>query len=93
MGCQSSTVVEGNKATGSLLDPIKLGSIELKNRVIMAALTRCRGDASNGVPSDLMVDYYGQRAGFGAILTECSQISAISNAFPGSGGIYSKEQI
>lgn len=61
--------------------------------MVMAALTRCRADPANGIPNDLMVEYYGQRAGFGAILTECSQISALSNGFPGSGGIYTKEQV
>jgi len=49
-----------------------------------------RGNTENGVPNDLMKEYYTQRAGFGLILTECSQVSLRSNAFPGSGGIYTK---
>lgn len=54
----------------------------------MAPMTRCRADPKDSVPNDLMVKYYSQRAHFGLILTECSQISDLSNAFPGSGGIY-----
>lgn len=76
MGCQSSVITQpdGN----ILLQPVKLGSIQLKNRVIMAAMTRTRADPITGVPSDMMADYYGQRAGFGAIITESSVISPLS---------------
>ena len=38
-----------------LLKPLKLGDIELKNRIIMAPLTRCRADPATGVPNDLHV--------------------------------------
>lgn len=95
MGCSSSssnvTQTDIPKELISYFEPGKIGSIQVKNKLVMAAMTRCRGDPTNGVPNDLMVDYYSQRAGFGLILTECSQISPLSNAFPGSGGIYSKE--
>ncbi|EAR89566.2 FAD/FMN-binding family oxidoreductase (macronuclear) [Tetrahymena thermophila SB210] len=96
MGCSSSSssaVQEIKKNGATFFDSGKLGSIEVKNRLVMAAMTRCRGDPTTGIPNDLMADYYAQRADFGLILTECSQISPLSNAFPGSGGIYSKEQV
>lgn len=54
------------------LKPLKLGSLELKNGVIMAAMTRCKADPTDSIPNDLMVEYYSQRAEFGAIISECS---------------------
>ena len=51
-----------------LTSPFKLGRIELRNRVVMAPLTRSR--ATDNVPNDLMAEYYGQRAGAGLIVTE-----------------------
>ena len=50
--------------------PLKLGPLILKNRVIMASLTRNR----NLVPGPLQVEYYTQRAGAGLILTEATRI-------------------
>lgn len=41
-----------------LLKPLKLGSIELKNSVVMAAMTRCKTDPTVSVPNDLMAEYY-----------------------------------
>jgi len=45
----------------SLLDPIRIGEIELPNRVVMAPLTRLRGTPDH-VPTPLMIEYYTQRA-------------------------------
>ena len=45
-----------------LLNPYKLGNIDLKNRIVMAPMTRSR--AISNVPNDLMAEFYGQRAGF-----------------------------
>lgn len=57
-------------------DPVKMGEISLSNRVVMAALTRTRCDPKDGVPTDLLVQYYEQRSGAGMILTEASSWSA-----------------
>lgn len=57
-----------------LFTPIKFGSIEAKNRMVMAPLTRSRAGESR-VPNDLMVKYYEQRAGAGLIVTEATAIS------------------
>ena len=51
----------------------------------MSPMTRCRADPVTGVPNDLMLEYYTQRAAFGLIITECAPISPLSNAFPGAG--------
>lgn len=74
-------------------DQLKLGNSQLRNRVVMAALTRVRGDPTNGVPTDLFVKYYSQRAGSAFILTQASSWSPRGLAFPGAGNIYSKEQV
>jgi N-ethylmaleimide reductase len=48
----------------TLFSPIKLGPYQLSHRVVMAPLTRMRSDPGD-VPSDLMVEYYSQRASKG----------------------------
>ncbi len=42
----------------NLLTPYKLGDVELKNKIIMAPLTRCRCNPADGIPTDLHVKYY-----------------------------------
>ncbi len=53
-------------------------------------MTRCRCDHDSGVPNQLLVDYYAQRASAGFIFTECAAIAPNSNAFPNSAKIYTK---
>lgn len=55
--------------TSQLFRPVRLGSLDLPNRLVMAPLTRLRAD-HDGVPTDLMVEHYRQRAGLGLIVTE-----------------------
>lgn len=59
----------------------------------MAAISRTRADPVTGVPTELMAEYYGQRAGFGAIITESAIISPVSLRGPGAPSIYSKEHV
>ena len=75
-----------------LLTPLQLGAYTLKNRIIMAPLTRMRADA-NLVPTDLIVEYYRQRSSAGLIITEATQISRLGQGYPTTPGIYSEEQI
>lgn len=56
-----------------LYSPVKLGDLELKNRVVMAPLTRNRADNDTGIPSPMASEYYAQRASAGLIITEASQ--------------------
>lgn len=58
-----------------LLEPFKLGTMNLHNRVAMAPLTRCRATADH-VPTDLMATYYAQRASAGLIIAEGTSPSA-----------------
>jgi N-ethylmaleimide reductase len=75
-----------------LFEPYKLGPITLTNRTVMAPLTRNRAVA-NLVPNPLAVDYYGQRASAGLLVTEASQVSQQGQGYQDTPGIYSKEQI
>lgn len=61
-------------AAASILDPVQLGAIHLKNRVVMAPMTRSRAGAE-GVPNALMAEYYRQRASAGLIITEATSIT------------------
>lgn len=75
-----------------LFSPIKLGNIALSNRIVMSPLTRNRAGSGN-VPTDLVAEYYRQRATAGLILTEASPICPEGHGYPRTPGIHSKEQI
>ena len=74
----------------SLLSPVQVGDLQLKNRVVMAALTRVRAGTSH-LANDLMAEYYSQRASGGLIFTEATMVDATASAFIGEGGLYSAE--
>jgi N-ethylmaleimide reductase len=74
-----------------LLRPLRLGALELPNRVLMAPLTRNRADA-DGTPNELQARYYAQRAGAGLIITEGSQPSAIGQGYPHVPGVHNDAQ-
>jgi N-ethylmaleimide reductase len=76
----------------TLFDPVRLGDLELSNRIVMAPLTRNRAVAGR-VPSPLAVTYYGQRADAGLIVSEATQISPLGQGYLDTPGIYSREQI
>ena len=75
-----------------LFEPYKLGPITLPNRLVMAPLTRNRAVAGL-VPSPLAIEYYGQRASAGLLVTEASQVSQQGQGYQDTPGIYSKEQV
>ncbi|MDU4301766.1 MAG: alkene reductase [Eikenella corrodens] len=75
-----------------LLTPFKLGHIELKNRMVMAAMTRSRS-FSDGMATDLMAEYYAQRASAGLILSEAINISADAVGSPFTPGLYTAAQV
>ncbi|WP_419870196.1 alkene reductase [Chryseobacterium sp. CT-SW4] len=76
----------------NLLKNTTIGNFALKNRMVMAPMTRSRAD-ENGVVGDLTVLYYTQRAGAGLIISEGINISEQALGSPWTPGIYSKEQI
>jgi len=77
----------------ALLEPYKLGNITLKNRVIMAPMTRSRADNDEKKPTDMHVKYYTQRAGAGLIITEGSQVSERAVGYVNTPGIHTPEQV
>ncbi|MCK6523395.1 alkene reductase [Myxococcota bacterium] len=74
-----------------LFSPLQLGRITLKNRVVMAPMTRSR--AQNGVPTDIMATYYGDRAGAGLIITEGTSPSANGLGYARIPGLYNAAQV
>lgn len=76
-----------------LLEPCRLGALELRNRVVMAPLTRCRADTDGFVPTGLMARYYAQRAGAGLIVSEGTLVSPQGRGYPYTPGIWSAEQV
>src|ERR1700744_1217444 len=74
-----------------LYSPAKIGAIELKNRMVMSPMTRCR--AIGNTPNDLMAEYYGQRAGAGLIITEGTSPSPNGLGYARIPGIFSKAQV
>jgi N-ethylmaleimide reductase len=74
-----------------LFSSYTLGKIELKNRVVMAPLTRSR--AIGNVPNDLMAEYYAQRASNGLIITEGTAPSPNALGYPRIPGIFNDAQI
>jgi len=75
-----------------LFTPFELGPIQLKNRVVMAPMTRCRAVEGN-VPSPLAPLYYAQRATAGLIISEATQVAPEGQGYMNTPGIYSKEQV
>jgi N-ethylmaleimide reductase len=77
----------------TLFSPIELGAYRLSHRVVMAPLTRMRSDPGD-IPSDLMVEYYTQRASKGGlIISEATPVSIRGNGYAGAPGVYSDRQI
>ncbi|MBN9585128.1 MAG: alkene reductase [Afipia sp. 62-7] len=79
-------------SSSKLFEPYKLGAVTLTNRAVMAPLTRNRAVAGF-VPNPLAIEYYGQRASAGLLITEASQISQQGQGYQDTPGIYSKEQV
>ena len=74
-----------------LFTPIKLGSLDLPNRVFMAPMTRNR--APDNIANAMMAEYYRQRASGGLLITEGSQVSEQAVGYPATPGIYSDAQV
>lgn len=76
----------------SLFEPIKLGSIDCANRVFMAPLTRGRA-GRDGVPTEMMVQYYAERSHAGLIISEGVGISEEGHGWPFTPGLWTEEQV
>ncbi|MFM5954489.1 MAG: alkene reductase [Novosphingobium sp.] len=75
----------------ALFQPISLGAIEAKNRILMAPLTRGRADPGM-VPNAMIAEYYGQRAGAGLIISEATGITVEGSGWPAAPGAWNQTQ-
>src|SRR5580658_10339383 len=78
--------------TDVLLTPYSLGDLQLKNRIVMAPLTRTRAENRGKVPNGLMAEYYAQRAGAGLIITAGPLVSEQGQGWYGAPGVYTAGQ-
>jgi N-ethylmaleimide reductase len=81
-----------NNTKADLFSPIEMGPYALRNRVIMAPMTRNRAGEGH-VPQAMTVEYYRQRASAGLIITEATQVSPEGVGYPATPGIHSSAQI
>ncbi|RBP16114.1 N-ethylmaleimide reductase [Roseiarcus fermentans] len=76
-----------------LLAPFRLGDLELKNRVVMAPLTRNRATPGTDAPRELNARYYVQRASAGLLVSEGSQVSREGQGYLWTPGVYTEAQV
>jgi N-ethylmaleimide reductase len=76
-----------------LFTPVQMGSLELRNRIVMAPLTRMRANNPGHIPTELHADYYSQRASAGLIIGECTEVSPDGYGWADTPGLWSKEQV
>ncbi|MBV9654733.1 MAG: alkene reductase, partial [Acetobacteraceae bacterium] len=76
----------------NLFTPFELGELALPNRIVMSAMTRTRA-GEDGVPTQLMRDYYVQRASAGLIVTECTQVSDQGHGIIRCPGLHRDDQV
>ena len=76
----------------SLFTPTTLGPLMLRNRMVMAPLTRSRAVEAS-TPNDLMAEYYGQRASAGLIITEGTSPAPSGTGYARIPGIWSAAQV
>ena len=76
----------------SLFDPLKVGAVTLKNRIVMAPLTRSRSGVER-VPGSLVAEYYAQRASAGLIVSEATSVTPLGVGYADTPGIWSDEQV
>lgn len=81
-----------NQARNALLTPYQLGDLSLRNRIVMAPLTRTRAENPGHVPNELMVEYYAQRTSAGLIISEGTWVSEEAQGWYGVPRIYNEEQ-
>ncbi len=75
-----------------LFSPLRLGNLDLPNRILMSAMTRTRATPDN-VPTELMAEYFAQRAGAGLIVTDCTAVSPQARGVIRGPGIWRDDQI
>lgn len=82
-----------NLTMPDLFDPIRVGALDLPNRIFMSPLTRSRASHDGRVPGDLARDYYTQRASAGLIISEATSVDPMGVGYADTPGIWSNEQV
>ncbi|NIG54479.1 alkene reductase [Chitinophaga sp. Cy-1792] len=77
----------------TMFSPYNLSGLELKNRFLMAPMTRSRTSQPGDIPNELMAEYYAQRAAAGIIITEATYVNIQGQGYARTPGIATKEQI
>ena len=77
----------------SLFTPVRMGDLDLPNRIVMAPLTRMRAGPIDHVPTALQAEYYSQRASAGLIVAEATAISPDGFGWADTPGLWSAEQV
>jgi N-ethylmaleimide reductase len=76
-----------------LFTPLRMGDLDLPNRIVLAPLTRMRAGSMDHVPTTLQVEYYAQRASAGLIVAEATAISADGFGYADTPGLWSVDQL
>jgi 2,4-dienoyl-CoA reductase-like NADH-dependent reductase (Old Yellow Enzyme family) len=76
----------------SLFDPLRLGDLTLKNRIVMAPLTRARS-GDERTPGPLVAEYYAQRASAGLIISEATSVTPMGVGYAATPGLWSEAQV
>jgi N-ethylmaleimide reductase len=76
----------------ALFSPVQMRDLRLRNRIVMAPMTRNRA-ADDGTPTELMAEHYRQRASAGLIITEMTVVSAGANAYINAPGLYLPQHV
>ena len=77
----------------TLFEPLKIGDLEVPNRIVLAPLTRNRSTGPGRVPNAMMRDYYVQRASAGLIISEATSVAPAGVGYPHTPGVWSDEQV
>lgn len=77
----------------ALLKSYRLGDLDLRNRVVMAPMTRSRANNPENAPTDMHVEYYRQRSSAGLIISEGAQVSKQAVGYINTPGIHTKAQV
>lgn len=88
---QQVTNLKTEYMTINIFEPARIGSLQLKNRISMAPMTRARN--ADGIPNEQNALYYAQRSGAGLIITEGTAISDTAKGVLYIPGLYTPEQV
>ncbi len=87
-----STIDMEGKPMATLFDPVQIGDLQLKNRIVMASLTRTR-NFNERSPGPINVKHYVQRASAGLIITEATSVTPQGVGYPDTPGLWADAQI